>query len=71
LTIEEQKTPAADAATRIADKYLAGHSIEERRACALEIFDAIVDVAIKLTAEAVREALCIVREESPTGDTKH
>lgn len=49
-------SPEAAEGVRIADKHLAGESIERRKALALEISEAIIRHAGDIAEEAIREA---------------
>jgi ubiquinone biosynthesis protein UbiJ len=49
--------PEAAEAIRIADKHLAGESIERRKALALDIQETIVRLAGDIAAEAISTAL--------------
>ena len=48
--------PEVEEAVRIADKHLAGQSVERRKALALDIQQAIMRQAGVIAADAIREA---------------
>lgn len=54
--------PESIEAIRIADKHLAGESIERRKALALEIQEAIVRHAGKIATDAICEAFAKTRQ---------
>lgn len=56
-------TPEAAEAIRIADKHLAGESIERRKALALDINVAIVRLAGSIAADAISKAFAKAREQ--------
>jgi len=54
--------PEAAEAIRIADKHLAGESVERRKALALEIQEAIVRHAGTIASEEITRAFAKVRQ---------
>lgn len=54
-------TPEAAEAIRIADKHLAGQSVAERKALAMEILEAINNHAAAIAADAIREGIAAAR----------
>lgn len=59
---EIKMDPEAAEAVRIADKHLAGHSIERRKALALDIMDAIGWHAGNLAVQAIKEVCAKTRQ---------
>lgn len=73
--------PEAAEAIRIADKHLAGESVERRKSLALDIQEAIVNLAADIAENAISQAFktarrsgvcldgiaCIIREETRCG----
>ena len=53
--------PEAAEAIRLADKHLAGESVERRKALALDIHEAIVRCAALVAEDCIREALGTLR----------
>jgi hypothetical protein len=54
--LEDDMSPESAEAVRIADKHLAGESVERRKALALDIVSAIVRYAEGIAMDAIDEA---------------
>jgi hypothetical protein len=64
-------TPEAAEAVRIADKHLAGESIEKRKALALDILEAIVSYGERVAIAAIKCAVNGAQKNGGDDEPRH